>query len=153
MANAREHEKGSRIPLGANKYKFQLSERDTKEFERLGLVPRWVNDIGGRINQALAGGYQFASPDMAPSIGESAVCRGGDGPSVDSTVRQVASKEHPIMYAYLMWIQKEFYDEDQEAKQDAINERELDLVRGGGAGIDKTYLPEGTDAAVTFGRP
>lgn len=147
----KEERKVNRVPLGTHKLKLQLSNADAEDFKRRGWTTRWVNDVGGRIPQALAGGYKFAEPEEATSLGESAIHAGNK--AIGNQVRQVVSKGKDVTYAYLMKIRTKFYDEDQQAKWAAIDENERGLIRGnaGGAEIDKTYLPEGVRQAVTIG--
>jgi hypothetical protein len=146
---ARESGKPVRVPLGQQKLKLQLSEADYQDLVRRGWVTRWVNDDGGRINQALGGGWKFAEPDECMSLGQSTVHKDA---TVGSQVRQVVSKGEKVMYAYLMKIQKRFYDEDQATKFASINELERSLIQGnaGGAAVEQSYLPPGVKQAVTM---
>lgn len=145
-----EERKVKRVPLGTHKLKLQLSSADQESFKKRGWTTRWVNDVGGRIPQATAGGYKFAEPDEATSLGESAIHQGNK--ALGNQVRQVVSKGKDVTYAYLMKIKTKFYDEDQRAKWAEIDERERGIILGnaGGAEIDKSYLPEGVRNAVTF---
>ncbi len=148
---AQDKGKIKRVPFGQHKLKLQLSDEDLQAFKDSGYTTRWVNDVGGRIHQAMAGGYMFAKPEEAMSLGESAVhTKGGDG--IASQVRQVVSKGDTVIYGYLMKVLTKHYDEDQAAKQAEIDETELGIIQGraGGAVIDNTYLPDGARAAVVM---
>ena len=150
MANVKKIRKAPRVPLGQHKLKLQLSDADRQAFKSAGWTPRWVNDTGGRIAQAKAGGYKFVAPDDALSLGESAVHHGSN--DVGTQVRQVVSKGDSIMYGYLMKIRTKDYNEDQEAKWAQVDEMEKGLLQGraGGAEIENTYLPDNAKAPVTM---
>lgn len=93
-----------RIPLGAPQAKLAAEQR-------AGYVRRWINDANGRVQNAIAAGYEHV--EDAGSFG-----RG------EKVKRQVGT--HPDgspMQAYLMEIRQEFYVEDQ-----ALKARELDKL-------------------------
>ena len=149
---ARKAGKVSRVPFGQHKLKLQLSDIDREALDSKGFVTRWVNDVGGRLNQAQAGGWAFVDPEEATSLGASAVH--DPNTSLGKQVRQVVSKGKDPIFAYLMKIRKEFYDEDQKAKMDEIDEMEQGLIQGeaGGAKVGQTYLPPGVRAPVVMSR-
>lgn len=86
------------------------------------------NDTAGRIDQALAVGYSFVTEDEVGGTSTNVVSRNTD---IGDKVRfLVGTNGTEPQYAYLMKIQQEFYDEDQEAmqsKNDAIDA----AIRGG----------------------
>ena len=135
MSSYRNQEKNEgrvkRVPFSGPRLKLQLSDEDRKEFEKRGMVPRWINDQDGRIQRAKAGGYTDVDPKYAESVGSSALHQGNT--SKDSRVSIVVSKGEPIINAYLMELKKEYYDEDQKAKQDR-NDLVDETLRGGNAG-------------------
>ena len=125
------HRKGEgrarRVPLGANQLKLARKARP-------GMVGRWVNDTPGRIQRALQAGYEhvFESTDQD-----------GEEKPV-STIVGVTEGGHPLV-GYYMEIPKEFYDEDQLAKQEQVDSVE-DAIRLGNiegqVGQDGRYVPE-----------
>lgn len=137
-----EQEKGKRVrvPMGARRLKLQLSDADQKAFEEAGLVCRWVNDADGRVERALAGGYEFARQEEARSVGAMELHQ--DNSDIGGKVSKVVSRGEPIIRAYLMKIKKEFYDEDQEAKEE-VNARVDEALAGAGQGegIENVYKP------------
>ena len=124
----RNENRRQRVPMGAHRYKLQLSEEDVKGFEKRKMVPRWINDQDGRIQQALNGGYNFVKPEHATSLGEHAITEGNT--DTDSRVSKVVSRGDPVIRAYLMEIKKEFYDEDQQAKEDNLRKVDDALMLG-----------------------
>lgn len=90
-----------------------------------GKVGRWVNDQGNRLQKFLQGGWEFVT-DKGTVVGEKTVeaSRG-----VGSVVhRLVGTKEnHEPLYAYLMVISKEWYDDDQDAKERQIRSYEDEI--------------------------
>jgi hypothetical protein len=126
--------------MGARRYKLQLSQADAKAFEDAGFVTRWVNDADGRVQSALAGGYNFVLPDEARSVGATEIHQGNT--DVGGKVSKVVSRGEPIIRAYLMKIEKEYYDEDQQAKEQG-NMKVDEALRGDGSGegIEEVYKP------------
>lgn len=87
------------------------------------------NDSPGRIQQALEVGYEFVSPDEVGGTSTNVVSRNTDiGDKVRFLVGTADTGE--ALYAYLMKIRQEFFDEDQLATQSKID-RVDDAIRGG----------------------
>ena len=149
MANARKQERSkgrrARVPFGGLRTKMQLSDEDRKEFDRRGVVPRWINDQDGRLARAQSGGYNFVKPEHVTSLGQGAL----HGGSTDegSRVSLVVTKGEPVIRAYLMEIKKKYYDEDQASKEARNQKVDDDLAVGnaGGASIEHQY-----GAGVTY---
>lgn len=139
----RQSGKRQRVPFGGHRTKLQLSEADMKAFEDSGYVPRWFNDIDGRIQRAEAGGYVFADPDEARSIGAFDVTGGGD---LNGRVSKIVSRGGgtPII-GILMKIKKEFYIEDQVTKEgrNKMVDDSINAGRPGGNTVENQYVPEG----------
>jgi len=137
---AREEGKPDRVPLGGVKSKLQLSEADRKEFDRRGMVPRWINDDGGRLEAAKAGGYNYVDPKYATSLGAGVINQGNtEVGSVVSKIVTRASADGPAVKGYLMEIRKKYYDADQKLKEERnarvdqalhIGEREAEYGSG-----------------------
>lgn len=135
----RKEERKQRVPIGGRRTKLQLSEADMKKHK--GYVLRWVNDVAGRVQDALAGGYEFVTPDGATSLGEGAIHEGNtdEGARVSKTVdKRIGTR------AYLMRISEEWYQEDQEAKEQQLMavDHALKGVKQGGQTIEEGYTPD-----------
>jgi hypothetical protein len=77
------------------------------------------NDTPGRINAALDNGYEFVSPNEVGGVSENVVSRNTDlGDKVRYLVGQVDGEP---LYAYLMKIKQEWWDEDQSSLQTKNN--------------------------------
>lgn len=132
-----------RIPFGVPQSRLTVANPDPS------FVYRWVNDDGrGRIDRALAGGYEFA-----PSVGQKVGSGSADGNSdVGSKVSRIVGTQEggAGMRAYLMRIPRELYDQDQRAKQAQVDEVDKAIRRGDAhkSGDDKRYIPkEGTSVS------
>lgn len=82
-----------------------------------GTIPGYhlhiMNDDRNRVEDALSGGYEFVAPTEIEGVSENVTSRNGD--IGDSRVRFLVGtkdKGEP-MYAYLMKIRTEWYEEDQ----------------------------------------
>jgi hypothetical protein len=87
------------------------------------------NDEPGRVEQALAVGYTFVTPDEVGGTATNVVSRNTD---IGDKVRFLVGtdgKGEPL-YAYLMKIPLEFYEEDQAALQSKIDAVDA-AIRGG----------------------
>lgn len=133
MSRAERGPRRPRIPMGVPRSK--LSVQGMEE----GYVYRWFNDHGGRIQQATQAGYEFAKDVTAGDTGE----RNSD---IGSKVSQLvgAKEDGSPLRAYLMRIKREWYLEDQTAKQADINETD-ESIRHGQIGKEHgdghTYIP------------
>lgn len=88
---------------------------------------RVVNDTGDRVLQLQELGYEMVS-DKTIKVGDRRVAV----PTAEGTPVRVSvgkdSNGNP-QYAYVMRIKKEYWEEDQQAKQDVINETEKQMKR------------------------
>lgn len=80
-------------------------------------VYRFVNDTGSRIANFQSAGYEIVKDDEL-TVGDSRVF----DPSDLGSGKKVTSNDGTV--SYLMRIKKEYYEEDQAAKQNYINETE-----------------------------
>ena len=78
---------------------------------------RFVNDIGSRISNFQAAGYEFVE-DEGLVVGDSRVF----DPSDIGSAKRVTSNDGTV--SFLMRIKKEWYQEDQQAKLEQIAETE-----------------------------
>jgi len=127
----REAGKPARVPLGGRRTKLQLSDADRKEFERRKMVPRWINDDGGRLAAAEAGGYKYVDPKYATSLGQGVLGQGStDQGSRVSKIVTRATSESTAVRAYLMEISEKYYKEDQKAKEERNQQIDKALAIG-----------------------
>lgn len=98
-----------RTPLGArNRLTFDKQDPN--------FVYRVINDQDDRLKQAQEAGYEFVVSDQ--QLGDKRVAEGG---KVDSRVSKPVGNG---VRGYLMRIPREFYEEDQQAKAERINDSE-----------------------------
>jgi len=132
-----------RVPFGGRRAKLQLSKEDAKALDEAGYKPRWINNKDGRIQQALAGGYEHVKKSEAPSIGQFSLT---GNKNMNGKVSLIVSKgDGEPLEAFLMKIRKEFYKEDQFAKEEANISFDDALNKGqpGGNVVENQYVPEG----------
>lgn len=130
--------RNERIPFGVPQSRLTVANQDPA------FVYRWVNDDGrGRLDRALAGGYEFA-PSESQRVGSGAADGNSD---VGSRVSRVVGTQEggAGMRAYLMRIKREWYLEDQRAKQAKVDEIDKSIRRGDAhkSGDDNRYVPSG----------
>jgi len=125
-----------RIPLGAPTQKLSVPQaQDDKEH-----VYRWINDKPGRLQRAEQAGYEFVE-DPTLQVGEGS----DNGNSArDSRVSRLVGRNEKggEQYAYLMRIKREWYEEDQEAKQEAIDEVDEAIRHGRHKAGENSYVPK-----------
>lgn len=141
--NERSEGKRVRVPFGARRSKLQLSEEEAKALDKKGYTTRWINEVDGRIERALAGGWVHVEPEEARSIGNAAIGQGNT--DIGTKVSKIVSRGEPVIRAYLMKIKKKYYEEDQAAKEE-INRKVDQALSAGG---DNATI-EG-DKEVTYG--
>ena len=133
-----------RVPMGGRRQKLQLSQEDAKALKDAGWTPRFVNDKDGRVQQAIAGGYQFVTPEEAPSIGQHSLTKGSD--DLNGKVSMIVTKgEAEPMHGFLMKIRTEYYEEDQRDKEkvNIAYDEALNAGRPDGNVVDNQYVPRG----------
>ena len=94
---------------------------------------RWVSDkddAGARIFVFKEAGYEFVQMEEVSGIGENNVY------TTDNVGSIVARPDGSGRYLFLMKIRKEWYDEDQVAKANQIDETELSIKRKRAASAD-----------------
>lgn len=105
---------------------------------------RWWNDYPGRIAKAQETGWEFVTrQEVELPVSTKALDPNTDlGEKVRLVVGQ-GEKSEPL-YAYLMKIKEEWFEEDQAEMQDAITSRERAMIRSNGSNADRienTYVP------------
>ena len=134
--------KKDRVPFGAKRSKLQLSDDDMRGFQERHKVVRWFNDIDGRVEAAIQGGWTFVDPEHARSLGSNDIHQ--ENTDLNSRVSKVVSRgTGQIVRAYLMEQNRDWYEEDQAAKE-AVNARvdqSLRPTEQGGQSIEEGYTP------------
>ncbi len=91
-------------------------------------VDRFVNDTGSRIDQMKQAGYEIVE-DEGLIVGDSRV----SDPSSQGSAKRVISKDGTV--SYLMRQKKEYYEEDQAAKQAHNDEIEAAMKKQASEGM------------------
>ena len=81
-------------------------------------VYRIVNDDADRVSRFQDGGYELVQEDSV-QVGDKRLST----PSAEGTVKQISVGGG--RKGYVMRIRKEFYDEDQKAKQDLVDRKSV----------------------------
>ena len=89
---------------------------------------RFVNDTGSRIQNFKAAGYELVTGDDL-IVGDNRV---SDASDLGSTKRVISNDGTT---SYLMRIKKEWYEEDQAAKADAVKEQEAAMTKEASTGM------------------
>jgi len=134
-------DKKARVPFGGLQTKLQLSAQDLEGFKKRGTIPRWFNDKDGRIERAINAGYTFVNPEDVPSLGSKKLHQ--ENTDLNAKVSKVVTRSGEPFRAYLMEINKEWYEEDQ-ARKEEVNARvdkALRPVNQGGQSIESGYTP------------
>lgn len=113
-----EREKRTRIPMSSPRQKLNTPEI-------AGFHLHWFNDDENRLAQAMEGGYDFVDPQETMvnsfSLGGDPV---GTGTDLGTRVSVVVGtkKDGSTMRAYLMKIPQEYFNEDQAAGQERVDQ-------------------------------
>lgn len=106
----------TRIPVSGNR--DILAVKNIPE----GKIGRWVNDVGDRCIKFRQGGWEFVT-DKGVTVGEKTVESSTATGSVISRLVGTKANNEPLI-AYLMVIDKEWFEEDQARKLDEIDKNE-----------------------------
>lgn len=117
----------TRTPFGVPKFKLGVP------MQIEGFHLHWINDTPGRVQEALSSGYQFVVPK---EVGI---------PTEETQVKRLVGTQESgePLYAYLMKIELDYYEEDQKELQRQVDMFD-NLVRQGKleqATNDKRYQP------------
>lgn len=131
--------KRERVPMGGSRMRLDVKLKDPKQKEK--FVFRWFNDQDSRIEDASAAGYEPVQKDEVIGVGQTELHQ--DNSDLNSRVSKVVGRAEgnvPIR-AFLMKIPREFYDEDQAAKdrRNAESDRALRGGKAGGADVENQY--------------
>lgn len=126
-----------RVPMGTPEQKLSVPQAQDDPDN----VYRWVNNHPGRLQKALNGGYEFVE-DATLEVGTGSISGNAEHNSRVSRLVGKDDKGEPL-YAFLMKIKREWYEEDQATKQAAIDEVD-DAIRNGNFAEkdgDARYIP------------
>lgn len=118
----RSSERPTRVPVG-QRNRINVRNRDPNYHYRLVNVN--LESDPDRVQRFLDGGYEIVEKDKASPIGDSKV----DNPSALGSAGLVSVGQGTK--AVLMRIRKEWYKEDQDAKQTEITQNEQRLQKSG----------------------
>lgn len=126
--------RSARVPLGVPRLKLAVPEIS-------GHVCRWFNDLEGRLAMALQGGYEFVSVQEAPQFGDL---------DIDNVNRDLGARVSRVVdkttgtKAHLMKIKKEYYEEDQAAKMQLVQQTDHMIKQGKlmEKSGDNRYIPD-----------
>jgi hypothetical protein len=128
-----------RTPFSASRKRLEVRWVD-KDFDKK-FVSRWFNDQDGRVERALDAGYEFASREEVVGVGDAEVHSGNS--DVGSKVSRVVGRtaENQAIRAYLMKINRDWFKEDQDLKeqQNKLVDQAIRAGKAGGADIENKY--------------
>jgi len=129
-----------RVPFGVPRHTLTVDEETRKKYESEEKVLRWFNDDDrGRIQRALDGGWEFVTDEVKV---------GDDEEEQEVRIKKRVGRDQ---YAYLMAILKEWYDEDQLAKEEK-NQMVDAAIRGGKPpGLDDHGVAKGSGGSYVKG--
>lgn len=120
---------GKRVPLGAPMQKLTVNDFG-ESLNNYSL--RWVNDEGDRLMRAQQGGYTF--------VDKGAISSGIESPTENTEAYvkcPVGGKSNgEPLFAYLMKIEKEFYESDQSEKMAAVDRIDEAIHQGRAGNTD-----------------
>ena len=133
----------TRVPMTRRRNQFNGTESKLTVKKHIeGYKLHIFNDTPGRIDSALSSGYEFVSPNEVGGVTSNVVSQNTD---IGDKVRFLvgSNNEGGPLYAYLMKIKQEWYDEDQ-AELLARNNKIDDALRKGkapGVSSEGFYVP------------
>ena len=96
--------------------------------QRPGFVRRWVNDVPGRVEKFLRGGYEVVRDDEV-KVGDGGVTDSNIALGTGARKNVGRTRSEDNTQAVLMEIPKELYEEDQKAKQAVVDATDKVLKR------------------------
>lgn len=142
MSRTRDEEprdRPTRIPFSASSQKTQVTYADPDFLDR--FFARWFNDQRDRIQRALNASYQFVEREEVLGLGGQDLQANDDMGSRVSMVVTGPVDGNPEVTAYLMKLDRRWYNEDQELKKAKRIERETEIREGriSGAAVGNQY--------------
>lgn len=141
-APVRKRKRKSQGPLGGFNAKLSIPKGLVPDDK----MPRWVNDVDNRLQTFLDNDYEFVQAKEGMKIGDT----GTDGNTdIGSKISKVVgtTKTNEPMRAYLMMIDRDWYEEDQAEKQVKVDNIDR-AIRSPGFGADT----KGLDKNHTYGK-
>lgn len=125
-------------PFGGLRQKLAYAKRE-------GYHRHWFNDTPGRLKAAEEGGYSFVKNDDQKNV----------------SLAVGTNESGQPLFAFLMEIPQDWYDEDMRAQQNSVDEIERSIQdRGNLSGVaegdrdnagEKFYIPKSRDVSVRHG--
>lgn len=137
--SADETDKGrrDRVPFGGHRRRLEVHNKDPN------YVYYWFNDSQDRIARALGAGYEFVNKkDLGKDVGDKDVNNGTS--SLDTRVSKKVGEDLTV---YLMRIKREYWEQDQAAKQ-----KEADLIDHAIQGGSSSQVPHSYGLDVHYKR-
>lgn len=120
-----KEQRKKRIPMGVTRLTMDIDAETKKRLKSEGKYFRWMNDEDTRIQQALAGGWEFVEASRQ------AISRNEEEQEDKRIKMHVGTQKNGEgLNAYLMSIKKEWRDEDQQTKEET-NKQVDAAIRGG----------------------
>jgi hypothetical protein len=113
---------------------------DCSKLIAAGFHPYWRNDMDGRVQEALANGYEFVHPDEVEEVNLRITAQPMSGDKV-SRIVGYTDKGDPI-HAFLLKIKKEWFEENQafyQKRNDAIDRA---IKSGNVSSVESGYSPK-----------
>ena len=120
MTRTRKKDRKKRVGFGVPHLSMTIDEKTQRRLEAEGKVAYWFNDKDNRIQRALESDYEFVTYDDV---------KVGTDEEVEED-RRIKKRVGRGVEAFLMAIPKEYYDEDQAAKEER-NKMVDEAIRGG----------------------
>lgn len=124
--DSRNNNRKKRIPFGVARKKLEPDKATLSRYKSEGKVLRWIKEEDTRLQSAEEGGYEFVMAQGEENIG-------GKQQEGDRRIRKLGNrsgKSGEPQYLYLMAIPKEYYEEDQKAKE-RVNQLVDEAIQGG----------------------
>lgn len=118
-----------RVPMNGQRLRMELNEEECDP----AFHYAWINDDKDLIYRAKRAGYEHVTLDEVPSWGQTSV---DSANPVDSLVSMPVGQGKT---AFLMKQPMEYYEQDREASDNIVNDREADLKKSLNSGQNGTY--------------
>ena len=114
--NNTQTERPARVPVSGNRDILAVKNIPDNK------IARWVNDVDNRILKFQQGGQEFVT-DEGVTVGQPTV---ESSKAVGKVVSKIVGtkKTNEPLYAYLMVIDRDWYNQDQQAKQNDVDAQE-----------------------------
>lgn len=148
------HQPRERIPFGVPRSRLSV----------IGSIPGytlgWINDTGGRIEEAQLGGYEFVKRNeikLAVGMDGDVTPHNSDlGDRISMIVGMQGNRTNEPLRAYLMKIRNEYREESRQILRDIRNKRLGSIKRGQTVAVadgDKFYVPDHSPIRISTKKP